>query len=85
MLLNPGARADANPQLEIENNDVRSSHSASVGQMSEDKLFYLESRGISRSDARKLLVAGFLGSAIRKIQDESQREKIEKMLGLLNL
>ena len=80
MLLNPGARADTNPQLEIENNNVQSSHSASVGQISEDKLFYLESRGISSSEARKLLVEGFLGSAVEKIRTESHREIVATML-----
>ncbi|HLC68832.1 MAG TPA: SufD family Fe-S cluster assembly protein [Candidatus Bilamarchaeaceae archaeon] len=80
LLLNPGARADARPQLEIKNNDVQSSHSASVGQIKEEKIFYLESRGIPRSAARALLVHGFLGSAVQKIRDDAHRVRIAQLL-----
>ena len=60
MLLNPGAHATANPELEIENNDVSSRHAASVSRIDEEKIFYLMSRGVSREDSRKLIVEGFL-------------------------
>ncbi|MCI0503341.1 SufD family Fe-S cluster assembly protein [Candidatus Micrarchaeota archaeon] len=73
MLLGPEARASANPELEIENNDVSSRHAASVSQIDEAKLFYLMSRGVGREDASGLIVGGFLDSAIGKIGDGEWR------------
>jgi Fe-S cluster assembly protein SufD len=61
LLLNDGAHADAIPGLEIEANDVRCTHAATVGRIDEEQLFYLMSRGLPREDAERLLVGGFLG------------------------
>lgn len=80
MLLNPGARANTNPQLEIENNDVSSRHAASVAQIDENKLFYLQSRGANYKDARKLIVEGFLSSAIERIDNKEIREKTYELI-----
>lgn len=80
VLLDSGARATADPKLEILNNDVMSRHSASVSQISENKLFYLMSRGLSRDDARALIVSGFLESAVSRIEDDGFRKEF---LGLL--
>lgn len=78
MLLNPGARADSIPGLEIEANQVRASHSASIGQIDEEQVFYLMSRGLDESDAKKTIVSGFLSPAIDAIPHERVREKIWK-------
>ncbi len=78
MLLDSGAHASANPELEIENNDVSSRHAASVSRIDEEKIFYLMSRGIGRDEARKLIVEGFLDSAIGRIADEKLRELFSK-------
>lgn len=81
MLLNPGAHAIANPELEIENNDVSSRHAASVSQIDNEKIFYLMTRGISETDSKKLIVDGFLESAILKIEDlKIQKYLLEKTL-----
>jgi len=80
MLLNPGARADTNPQLEIENNDVSSRHAASVSQIDENKIFYMMARGLKREDARKLIVEGFLGSAVEKIDNKEIKEKVSELI-----
>ncbi len=81
ILLNPGAHATANPELEIENNDVSSRHAASVSQIDEEKIFYLMSRGINRDEARKLIIEGFLESAIETIDVEGiKKEFIEKTI-----
>jgi Fe-S cluster assembly protein SufD len=61
LLLSDGAHADAIPGLEIEANDVRCTHAATVGRVDEEQLFYLMSRGLPRSEAERLLVGGFLG------------------------
>lgn len=74
ILLSPSSHATANPELEIENNDVSSRHAASVSQIDQDKIFYLMSRGISQNDARKLIVDGFLEAVIEKISDEKVRK-----------
>ena len=60
LLLNDGAHADAIPGLEIEANDVRCTHAATVARLDEDQLFYLQSRGLTRAEAERLLVGGFL-------------------------
>ncbi|MBI1972330.1 MAG: SufD family Fe-S cluster assembly protein [Candidatus Aenigmarchaeota archaeon] len=65
MLLGKGAKADAIPGLEIENNDVKATHSASVAKVGEDQMFYLMSRGLDEENSKKLMTNGFLESVIR--------------------
>jgi FeS assembly protein SufD len=76
ILLNPGARADAIPSLEILANDVRCTHSATTGPIDEEQLFYIRSRGISEDFAKKLIVEGFLEPAFARIPIASVREAI---------
>ena len=61
LMLDDKSSAVAEPELEIENNEVKASHSASVGKIEEEQLFYLESRGVGRKEAEGLIVRGFLG------------------------
>ncbi|MCA1839325.1 MAG: Fe-S cluster assembly protein SufD [Actinomycetota bacterium] len=74
LVLSDHAKADSKPELEIENNDVRCSHGASVGQMNEEELFYLQSRGISRSEAERLVVEGFFQEVIARVSNAEVRE-----------
>lgn len=60
LLLDKKSSAVAEPKLEIENNDVRASHAATVGKIDDEQLFYLESRGVGAEEAKKLIVEGFL-------------------------
>jgi Fe-S cluster assembly protein SufD len=60
LLLSDGAHADAIPGLEIEANDVRCTHAATVARLDEGQIFYLQSRGLTRAEAEQLLVGGFL-------------------------
>jgi len=60
LLLSDTARAEAIPDLEIKTDDVKCSHAASISRIPEEQLFYLMSRGISRSHAEALIVDGFL-------------------------
>jgi len=76
MLLNPGARADSIPGLEIEADQVRASHSASIGQIDEEQVFYLMSRGLDEGEAKKTIVSGFLSPAIDAIPDETVRQRV---------
>ncbi|OGD84094.1 hypothetical protein A2572_03120 [Candidatus Collierbacteria bacterium RIFOXYD1_FULL_40_9] len=61
LMLDDISMAVAEPELEIENNEVKASHSASVGRIDEEQLFYLESRGVEKKQAEKLIISGFLG------------------------
>jgi Fe-S cluster assembly scaffold protein SufB len=71
MLLSKNAKAYTFPSLEIENNDVKAKHSASVSQIDEEQLFYMMSRGLSRADTIKEIISGFLASTIdiRKVAE----------------
>jgi Fe-S cluster assembly protein SufD len=60
LLLSDGAHADAIPGLEIEANDVRCTHAATIARLDAEQIFYLMSRGLTRADAERLLVGGFL-------------------------
>ena len=68
LVLTPGAIADPEPNLEIENgNIIGAGHASSVGRFDDEELFYLESRGISENEARKLVVRGFFGELVEEI------------------
>jgi Fe-S cluster assembly protein SufD len=60
LLLSDGAHADAIPGLEIEANDVRCTHAATIARLDAEQVFYLMSRGLTRGEAERLLVGGFL-------------------------
>jgi len=64
LLLSPHAEIDAKPQLEIYADDVKCGHAATVGRLAEDALFYLQSRGIDRDSAARLLMEAFAGEAL---------------------
>jgi Fe-S cluster assembly protein SufD len=78
LLLSGKARADSLPQLEIEANDLRCTHGATVGQVDDDQLFYLMSRGIPRDDAVRLIVEGFFQPSLDRLPQslEGLRERL---------
>jgi Fe-S cluster assembly protein SufD len=80
MLLNPGARANAIPSLQIKNANVRAGHGATVGQIDEEQIFYLMTRGLNESEARKAIVEGFLLPAFDEIRIDFVRERIQTMI-----
>jgi Fe-S cluster assembly protein SufD len=67
LILSRTAEATSLPNLEIEADDVRCSHAATVGQLDEEELFYIMSRGISRRDAERLVVFGFFGEVLNRL------------------
>ncbi|MGH9991531.1 MAG: SufB/SufD family protein [Nitrososphaera sp.] len=67
ILLDRGSKSDSIPGLEIETNEVRATHSASVAQMDENQIYYLSTRGLSREGAKREIVAGFLEPLSRKM------------------
>lgn len=78
LLLSEEARVDTKPQLEIFADDVKCTHGAAVGQLSEDELFYLESRGINPALARNILTYGFAEEVIEKIKIASIKRDLDK-------
>ena len=64
LALHPEAVINTKPELEIYTDDVRCSHGATVGQISEDSLFYLRSRGLSPADAKRMLCRAFINECI---------------------
>jgi Fe-S cluster assembly protein SufD len=76
LALSPNARALPHPRLEIENNEVRCTHGVTVGQVSDEQLFYLESRGISPEDARRLIVFGFFNQVLDKVEWSGMAEQL---------
>ncbi len=80
LLLSKTASMHSNPQLEIYADDVRCSHGSSTGQLNEDALYYLRTRGIDISTAHQLMVEGFGGEVLSKIKDESTSSYLHKQL-----
>ncbi len=72
IILNKGAKADSIPSLEIENNEVKATHSASVAQIDEEQLFYLTARGFSKEEAKRFIVLGFVEPLLRRLSPEAR-------------
>ena len=86
LLLSNEARVDTKPQLEIFNDDVKCSHGATVGQLEEEELFYLLTRGLPENLARNLLTYGFAEEIINKIEIESIKSDLDAaVLNRLNV
>ena len=77
VVLSEGSKADSIPNLEIEANDVRCGHAASVGPISDEELFYLQTRGIPRGEAERLIVKGFFQEVLDRVPLEEVRDAIE--------
>ncbi|RIL10198.1 MAG: Fe-S cluster assembly protein SufD [Proteobacteria bacterium] len=80
LVLSHEARADTIPNLEIKANDVKCSHGASVGQVSQDELFYLMTRGLSRDRAERLLVEGFFEDLLSRLKDQALHDLVSQMI-----
>ena len=80
LLLSDQARADSLPNLEIEADDVRCSHGATVGQLDAEALFYIMSRGMPRARAERLVVLGFLGEVMSRLPLGGVVEKVTRSI-----
>jgi len=76
LLLSNDARTDALPILEIEADDVRCKHGSTSGQVDDEQIFYLMSRGLSRQEAQRMIVQGFFETVITQFPVEGVQEKI---------
>ncbi len=80
LILSDGASIDTKPQLEIFANDVKCTHGATIGQLDDEALFYLRSRGISMNKARDLLIYAFASDVIERVKLEPLREELHRIL-----
>lgn len=80
LLLSPRASINTKPQLEIFADDVKCTHGATVGQLREDALFYMKSRGLGDREARALLIYAFAAEVLEKIEHEGLRSELERRL-----
>jgi Fe-S cluster assembly protein SufD len=80
LLLSDDATIDTKPQLEIFADDVKCTHGATVGQLDEEQIFYLRSRGLALDDARDLLTNAFASDVINRISVGPLRELLNAML-----
>jgi Fe-S cluster assembly protein SufD len=80
LLLSPKAHADSIPGLEIRANDVRCTHGATLSQVDRDQLFYAMARGLTHSDAERLILRGFFQDVLDRIELEPVREALGEAL-----
>ena len=78
ILLHEKAYMASKPQLEIYIDELEASHGSTTGQLDEKELFYLQSRGISYVEARKILVIAFANTLIEEVKDTRQQERVKK-------
>ncbi len=81
LLLTDGARADSVPNLEIETGKIEGAgHASASGRFDDEQLFYLQARGITEIEARRLVVRGFLNEIIQQIDNEEIRERLSNSI-----
>jgi Fe-S cluster assembly protein SufD len=80
LLLSDDAQIDTKPQLEIYADDVKCTHGATIGQIEENALFYLRSRGIDETSARKLLLLAFANECLDRMKEEGVRSHLQKLI-----
>jgi Fe-S cluster assembly protein SufD len=78
LLLSDEATINSNPQLEIFADDVKCTHGAAVGQLDEEAMFYLQARGLTRPEARDMMLHAFAGEVLEGIKVPALREQIER-------
>ena len=82
VLLSESARIDTKPQLEIFADDVKCSHGATIGKLSDESIFYLRARGISEQLAKTIIINAFANDAVHTISIDSVRQKIEERVAI---
>ena len=80
LLLSDTAEADAIPNLEINNHDVKCSHGSTIGPINPEKMFYLMSKGLPKKQAQQLIVEGYFTPVIETFTDEALKEKVRETI-----
>ena len=81
LLLSDHARSDSIPGLEIEADDVRCTHGSTAGRVDDEQVFYCRTRGLTRKEAIRMIVAGFFQQIFDRITIESVREALGQAIG----
>jgi Fe-S cluster assembly protein SufD len=76
MMLSPKARVDAIPSVLVSADDVSASHGGTVGELDEDLIFYMQSRGLDRTSAVRVIVEGFFEPLLSELRDEPLEEVV---------
>jgi len=84
LLLDPGAKVESIPGLEIMADDVRCSHGVTMSNIDKNQMFYLQSRGINKEEVSRLIVDGFFASAVKRIPEKRFEEMILSTIGNLH-
>ena len=82
LLLSENTEFDAKPELEIYADDVKCSHGSTSGNLDENAIFYLMSRGLNYHQSRELLINGFLLDVVEKITDQEIKDLIKNIMGI---
>lgn len=80
LMLSDKARGDANPILLIDEDDVMAGHAASVGRVDPTQLYYLMSRGISKAEAERLIIYGFLAPVVNQLPVEGVKKQLTEVI-----
>lgn len=80
LIMNDKASARAVPSLEITEDSVKGGHGATVGQVNAEQLFYLRSRGLTKSESEEVLVKGFVQELVDKVKDPKDKEQVLRTL-----
>ena len=80
IILDDKAKVNTKPQLEIFADDVRCSHGCTIGQLDQEALFYLRSRGIPKKEAKALMTYAFANNVLESVQIPSLKKKINKLI-----
>jgi Fe-S cluster assembly protein SufD len=80
LLLSDEATVDTKPQLEIYADDVKCTHGATIGQLNEESIFYLRSRGLSAERSRRMLIHAFASEIIQRIRLAPVREELDQVV-----
>jgi len=80
ILISDNAKINTKPQLEIYADDVRCTHGATTGQLNDEALFYMQARGIGKETARKILLKGFAGEVVERLQYAPVKEYLHQLI-----
>ena len=80
LMLSKKSTIHSNPQLEIYNNDVQCSHGSTTGELDDESIYYMMTRGINKNDAKNLLLKGFYQEILNKISSINIKEYLNKKL-----
>jgi Fe-S cluster assembly protein SufD len=78
MLLSPKAKGDAIPSLIVETDNVSASHGGTVGELDQEQIFYMMTRGVSRADAVRILVEGYFEEVVQRLEDPGLEDLVRR-------